>query len=90
MTDTPSTVSKSKNASQPKTSTKFAEYLKKHYTKTPSSTDSSQPVQEKTNTRIADKVNGISGGMYHIPDSEYPEFCDYITKKLLKKIAQNI
>lgn len=85
MTDTPSTVSKSKNASQPKTSTKFAEYLKKHYTKTPSSTDSSQPVQEKTNTRIADKVNGISGGTYHIPDSEYPEFLRLYHEEIIKK-----
>uniref|UniRef100_A0A6C0IC96 SF3 helicase domain-containing protein n=1 Tax=viral metagenome TaxID=1070528 RepID=A0A6C0IC96_9ZZZZ len=58
-------------------SSKFSEYLKKHYIRSASSSsllDEQSVIQEKTNTRIADKSSGISGGTYHIPDPEYNDF----------------
>jgi P4 family phage/plasmid primase-like protien len=43
------------------------EYLQKHNV----SKENPKPI---TNTRIADKQNGIYGGSYHIPDDEYDTF----------------
>ena len=89
MTDTPTVpVSSTKHTiSTSKSSTKFADYLKKHYIKAPpSGSDSSnEKPPEKTNTRIADKSHGISGGTYHIPDSEYPEFLRLYYDEIIRK-----
>ena len=57
----------------------ISDFLSKHYVQK----GSDKPI---TNTRIGDKEHGISGGSYHIPDSEYSTFLklyyrDIITTK---------
>lgn len=40
--------------------------------------------KEKTNTRIPDAKNGIHGGSYHIPDSEYSTFLKLYYRDIIK------
>ena len=61
---------------------KLSEYLNKHYIK-------KEEISEErsiTNTRIGGgKDSGISGGSYHIPDSEYEDFMKIIYRDLIHK-----
>jgi len=80
MTDT--TTSKAIPINEQKPSKKWSDYLQKHYFKT------DQVGQEKTNTRIADKSQGITGGTYHIPDKEYHEFLQLYFTEIISKNKQ--
>ena len=73
-------------------SPKLTAFLKNHYIKPPATStaelDERRSVtipQEKTNTRIADRTGGISGGTYHIPDNEYPEFLRLYHEEIVSK-----
>ena len=72
-----------KPASNSSNSRKFTQYLQSFYYKN----DNDHEPKEKTNTRIADKTMGITGGTYHIPVEAYSEFLSlyyheiFLTKK---------
>jgi len=77
MTDTPISNNTLMNAHKP--SKKLSDFLQKKYIK------SDQVGQEKTNTRIADKSTGLSGGTYHIPENEYNEFLRLYYTEIVSK-----
>jgi len=76
MTDTPVT----KVPSKVKIAANLSTFLRTHYLNA-----SEHPELEKTNTRIADKANKISGGTYHIPDDEYDDFLKIYYHETVKK-----
>ena len=77
MTDTPISNNTLVNAHKP--SKKLSDFLQKKYIK------SDQVGQEKTNTRIADKSTGLSGGTYHISENEYNEFLHLYYSEIVSK-----
>jgi P4 family phage/plasmid primase-like protien len=54
----------------------YNDFINSHYT------NGQQPI---TNVRIKDKKNNISGGSYHIDESEYKDFLDMYAKEIIVK-----